>query len=70
MLSPIFYAIYSSLYDHFFFTFCVFLYMIMELLNIDNHSKTLLFKKFKRLLYIYIIQNLLKYLKNILINLI
>ena len=25
----------------------------MELLNIDNHSKTLLFKKFKRLLYIY-----------------
>ena len=37
----------------FIFTFCVFLYRIMDLLNIDNHSKTWVFKKFKCLLHKY-----------------
>ena len=33
--------------------FCCFPLTIMDLLNIDNYSKTLVFKKFKHLLYKY-----------------
>ena len=41
------------LYKIFFFYFCVFLYIIIDSLNIDNCSKTLAFKKFKRFPYKY-----------------
>ena len=37
----------------FFFTFCVFLYIIIDSLIIESCSKTLVFKKFKQLLYKY-----------------
>ena len=49
------YAIFSSLFDFFlfFFTFCVLLYLLMSSLNIENQSKTLVFKKYKRLLNKY-----------------
>ena len=36
-----------------FLLFCVFLYIIVDLLNIDNPSKTLVFKNFEDLLYKY-----------------
>ena len=52
-----FYPNFSTLFfisiRSFFSNFCFFLYITIDSINIDNCSKTLLFKKFKGLLYIY-----------------
>ena len=39
LLYPIFYAIFFCLYQIMFFTFCVFLYLIMYILNITKAIK-------------------------------
>ena len=46
----LFFQVYS-IFFFLFFTFCVLLYLLLSSLNIENQSKTLVFKKYKRLLY-------------------
>ena len=55
LLSPFFYAIFSSLWDHFSFFVLLFCFpnKRIDLLNIHNRSKTLAFKNLNHLLYKY-----------------